>query len=108
MGTARAGRRGSSEPEGTMSREVSPIPEGYRSITPYLVVKGAAEAVTFYERAFGAIELGRMPGPDGRLMHVDLRIGDSHLFLADEALDWGVTAPPTLGGTPVSIHLYVE
>jgi uncharacterized glyoxalase superfamily protein PhnB len=86
-----------------------PIPEGYRTITPHLVIKGAAEAIEFYKRAFGAEELSRMPmpGTDGevRLGHAELQIGDSKLFLADECPEYGSTGPN--GSSPVSIHLYV-
>lgn len=86
-----------------------PIPEGFHTITPHLVVKGASEAIVFYKRAFGAEELGRMPfpGPDGQVKigHAELRIGDSRLFLADEFPGQGATGP--VGGSPVTIHLYV-
>ena len=87
-----------------------PIPAGYRAITPHLVIKGAAEAIDFYKRAFGAEEISRMPfpGKDGtpRIGHAELQIGDSKLFLADEFPDQGCLGPS--GGTsPVTIHLYV-
>ena len=86
-----------------------PIPEGYRTITPHLVIKGAAKAIEFYKRAFGAEELSRMPmpGPDGqaRLGHAELQIGDSRLFLADEFPEQGSTGPN--GSSPVSFHMYV-
>jgi PhnB protein len=86
-----------------------PIREGFHTITPSLIVKGAAEAIEFYKRAFGAEELGRTPmrGPDGqtRIAHAELRIGDSMLLLADEFPEYGVTGPK--GGSPVTIHLYV-
>jgi uncharacterized glyoxalase superfamily protein PhnB len=87
----------------------NPIPEGYRTITPHLVIKGAAEAIEFYKRAFGAEELCRMPmpGSDGqvKLGHAELQIGDSKLFLADECPEYGSVGPK--GSSPVSIHLYV-
>ena len=87
----------------------NPIPEGQHTITPHLVIKGAAEAIDFYKRAFGAEELSRMPmpGPDGqaRLGHAELQIGDSRLFLADEFPEHGSTGPN--GNSPVSFHLYV-
>jgi PhnB protein len=73
---------------------VKAIPEGYRSITPYLVCKGAAKAIEFYTRAFGAKEFVRMPGPEGRIMHAEVKIGDSMLMLADENPDRGAVAPP--------------
>jgi uncharacterized glyoxalase superfamily protein PhnB len=87
---------------------VKPIPEGMHSLTPHLVCKGAGDAIEFYKRAFNAVEIGRMPGPDGKLMHAQIRIGDSALMLVDEMPDWGVLGPKTLGGSPVTIHLYVE
>src|SRR5919199_81258 len=93
----------------TVTPSVRPIPEGYHSVTPALLVRGAAQAIDFYTRAFGARELGRMPAPDGqRIWHAELQIGDSRLMLADEFPDMGGHAPESLGGTPVSLHLYVE
>jgi uncharacterized glyoxalase superfamily protein PhnB len=86
-----------------------PIPAGHHTITPHLVIKGAAEAIDFYKRAFGAQELSRMPfpGPDGQVTvgHAELQIGDSRLFLADEFPSMGVVGPS--GSSPVTIHLYV-
>jgi PhnB protein len=86
-----------------------PIPEGFHSLTPHLVIKGASEAIDFYKRAFGAEEICRLasPGPDGiaRIMHAGLRIGDSRLFLADEFPEYGSSGPN--GFSPVTIHLYV-
>lgn len=87
---------------------VKAIPEGMHSLTPHLICAGAADAIAFYVKAFNAVELGRMPGPDGKLIHAMLRIGDSPLMLVDEFPQWGSKSPATLGGTPVSIHLYVE
>ena len=87
---------------------VKPIPEGMRSLTPHLVCAGAAEAIEFYKRAFNAIELGRMPGPDGKLMHAMVKIGDSMLMLVDEFPQFGSVGPKALNGSPVTIHLYVE
>jgi PhnB protein len=93
----------------TATRSVRPIPEGYHSVTPALLVRGAAQAIAFYTRAFGAHELGRMPAPDGqRIWHAELQIGDARLMLADEFPEMGGCAPESLGGTPVSLHLYVE
>jgi PhnB protein len=91
-----------------MASAVKPIPEGYHSVTPYLIVKGAAQAIAFYEQAFAAEELYRMPMPDGRIGHAELRIGDSRIMLADEHPDVGALSPGSVGGTPVTIHLYVE
>lgn len=88
---------------------VNHIPEGYHSITPYLIFKGAAAAINFYKQAFGATELFRMPDASGkRVAHAELKIGDSHIMLADESPEMGYLSPQTLGGTPVSILLYVE
>lgn len=84
------------------------IPDGMHTVTPLLICKGAADAIAFYERAFGATELSRLPGPDGRLMHAMLRIGDSAVMLADEMPERGALGPQSLNGTPVLIHLYVE
>jgi PhnB protein len=91
------------------ARRARPIPEGYHTVTPALTVRGAAQAIDFYTRAFGARELGRMPAPDGQqIWHAELQIGDARLMLADEFPDMGGHAPESLGGTPVSLHLYVE
>ena len=84
------------------------IPDGMHSLTPHLVCRGAAAAIEFYGRAFGAIELFRLPGPDGRLIHACVRIGDSQLFLFDEMLERGALGPQALHGTPVTLHLQVE
>lgn len=85
-----------------------PIPEGWHSITPHLVCAGAADAIAFYEKAFGAVELMRLNGPGGQLMHASLRIGDSTLMLVDENPAWGALGPKSLKGSPVTIHLFVE
>ena len=86
---------------------VKPNPDGMHSLTPHLVCHGAADAIEFYKKAFGAIEMGRMPGPDGRLMHAQVRIGDSVLMLVDEWPEMGSVGPKALKGSPVTIHLYV-
>lgn len=85
----------------------TPIPHGMHSLTPHLVCAGAADAIAFYTQAFGAIELMRLPAPDGKLMHAMLRIGDSSLMLVDEMPGCGSVGPASLKGTPVTIHLYV-
>ncbi len=92
------------------ARSVRPIPEGYHTVTPTLVVDDAARAIEFYTRAFGAVELFRMPAPDGqKLWHAEIQIGDSRLMLSDELPEMcGSRSPKTLGGSPVGIHLYVE
>jgi PhnB protein len=87
---------------------VDPIPQGMHSLTPHLVCAGAAEAIEFYKRAFDAVELGRMPGPDGKLMHAMVKIGDSTLMLVDEFPQYGSVGPKALNGSPVTIHLYVK
>ena len=87
---------------------VKPIPDGMHSLTPHLVCAGAADAIEFYKKAFGAVEVARMPGPDGKkLMHAQVRIGDSHLMLVDEMPEWGALGPKALKGSPVTVHLYV-
>jgi PhnB protein len=91
-----------------MAQRVKGIPAGYHSVTPYLIYKGAAEAIEFYEKAFGAVEVMRMAGPDGRIGHAELKIGDSHIMLADEHPDMGIYSPSHYGGSPVSVLLYVE
>lgn len=88
---------------------VKPIPEGYRSVTPYLIVKKGSEALAFYKRAFDAQEVLCLRGPDGRIVHAEFRIGDSLVMMADECAENPITrSPHTIGGTSVSIHLYVE
>lgn len=90
-----------------MTDTVNPIPPGMHTITPHLVCKDAAAAIEFYKEAFGAVEEMRLPGPDGKLMHAMLRIGDSKLMLVDEFPDMHVRGPQALGGSPVTIHLSV-
>ncbi len=87
---------------------VKPIPDGMHSLTPHLVCAGAAEAIDFYKKAFDAVELMRLPDPQGRLMHAMLRIGDSPLMLVDAFPEWGSVDPKALKGSPVTIHLQVE
>ncbi len=84
------------------------IPEGMHTVTPHLVCAGAAEAIEFYKRAFGAEEVLRIPGKDGGLLHAQIRIGDSPVMLVDECTEWKSLGPKALTGTPVTIHLYVE
>jgi PhnB protein len=91
-----------------MTNKVKAIPEGYHTATPYLIVAGAAKAIEFYKRAFGAEEMMRMPQPDGRIGHAEIKIGDSTIMLADENPEMGARSPQSLGGSPVSILLYVE
>ncbi len=92
-----------------MATAVKPIPEGYHTITPYLVVRDAAEAIAFYQKAFGAIERFRLAGPDGKsVMHGELQIGDSIFFLGGESPASECKSPATLKGTAVELYLYVE
>ena len=86
---------------------VKPIPVGYHSVTPYLIIKGAADAIDFYKKAFGATELFRMEH-EGKVGHAEIKIGDSPIMLADEHPGMGYVSPKTLGGTPVSLMIYVE
>ena len=86
---------------------VNPIPAGYHTATPYLIIKGAADAIEFYKKAFGATELLRMPQPDGRVGHAEIKIGNSPIMLADEFPEMGYLGPKSRGGSSVSIHLYV-
>jgi len=86
-----------------------PVPEGFYTVTPHLICKGAGQAIDFYKKAFGAEELMRMPGPDGKsVMHAEFKIGNSHIMIADEFPDYGCFGPETLKGSPVTIHLYVN
>jgi PhnB protein len=87
---------------------VKKIPEGYHAVTPYLAVKGAAAAIAFYEKAFDAKELFRAPAQGGTIAHAEIQIGDSKVMLSDQAPDMGAKSPQTLGGSPVSLMLYVE
>ncbi len=85
---------------------VKAIPEGYHSVTPYLVVKGAAKALDFYKKAFGATEVVRMDGPGGKIMHAEFKIGDSFVMLADESPEMGIKGPESYGGAAVSLAIY--
>lgn len=90
-----------------MSKAAKPIPEGCHTVTPYLVIKDAEKALEFYKKAFAAKEILRMPGPDGKIMHGEMQIGDSRVMFAEENPQWGSQGPQTLGGSPVTIFLYV-
>ncbi|HEU4365664.1 MAG TPA: VOC family protein [Candidatus Krumholzibacteria bacterium] len=85
-----------------------PIPDGYHTVTPYLIVKGASRALEFYKKAFGAEQLLRMDGPGGSVMHAEVKIGDSRVMLADEFPEMGYVAPQSAAGNSLSLHLYVE
>lgn len=85
-----------------------PIPQGFHSVSPYMIVPHAVEAIKFYEKAFGAEAITRMEGPGGATVHAEMRIGDSRILMSDENLQWGAKSPNTLGGTPVSFHIYCD
>jgi PhnB protein len=91
-----------------MTMNVKPIPEGYHSVTPYLIVSGASDAIAFYKKALGAQEVMRLADPGGKVHHAEIKIGDSRIMLADEHPEIQALSPKTVGGSPVSIHLYVE
>lgn len=88
-------------------KSVKAVPEDMHTVTPHLVCAGAAAAIEFYKKAFNAVEAGRLPGPDGRLMHALIRIEGSAVMLVDEMPEWGALGPKSLQGSPVTIHLYV-
>ena len=92
-----------------MAKRAKAVPEGCHTVTPYLTVRGADRAIEFYKKAFGAKELMRMPGLGGKsIMHAEIKIGDSRIFLSDEFPEMGSRSPQSLGGTANSLHLYVE
>ena len=88
--------------------KVNPIPDGYPRVTPYLCIDGAGAAIDFYSKVFGSTERMRMPDPDGRIGHAELQFGDSLIMLADEYPEMGIRGPKAVGGTPVTISVYVE
>lgn len=90
------------------AQKVNPIPADMHTVTPHIVCAGAAQAIDFYKKAFGATEEARLPGPDGKLMHAMIRINGSAVMLVDENPEWGMLGPKSLKGTPVTIHLYVR
>ena len=85
-----------------------PIPDGFHNVTPSIIVNNADEAIDFYKKAFDAKEIYRFPTPDGKILHAMIQIGDSFVMLSDEFSSMGLRSPATIGGTPVSLHLYVE
>jgi PhnB protein len=87
---------------------VKSVPAGHHTVAPYLAVKDGVKALEFYKEAFGAVEAYKLVMPDGRLGHAEIRLGDSVIMLSDEFPEYGGKAPPTLGGSPVSIHVYVD
>jgi PhnB protein len=91
-----------------MNPKVHPVPDGFHAVTPYLIVHDAPRAIEFYQQAFGAREILRMPMPNGKIAHAEIQIGDCRLMLADESPDANFRGPLSFGGTPVSLCLYVE
>ena len=89
-------------------KRVNPVPNQAQPLCPYLIVKGAPKAIAFYIRAFGAKEIYRLVDPAGKVGHAEMEIAGARLMLADEFPDWGALAPVTVGGSPVSLHLYVD
>lgn len=87
---------------------VKPIPDGYHTLTPFLTVRDAVKAIEFYKQAFGAEERGVMKGPDGKVMHAELKIGDSIIMLSDEFPDFGAKSPEAIGGSPMGLHIYLD
>ena len=94
--------------ETDMPAAVKAIPEGYHTVTPYLILSGADDAIAFYKKALGAEEVMRLGGPGGKIGHAEIKIGNSRIMLADEHPELQALSPRTVGGSPVSIHLYVE
>lgn len=90
-----------------MGNKVQAIPAGYHSVTPYLITDNAADAIAFYKQAFGAIERMRMAGPNGKICHAELQIGNSVIMLADAMPERGARSPQSIGGSPISLHVYV-
>jgi PhnB protein len=88
--------------------KAKPIPDGYASVTPYLIIQGVAQAIDFYKKAFSATERLRLPMPDGKIAHAEIEIGGSVIMMGEECPQRGAKSPKTLGGTPVHVHLYVE
>jgi len=91
-----------------MPAKTNPVPQGYHHVTPYLIIKGAAAAMDFYKDVFGATEIMRMPQPDGRIGHAEMKLGDSVIMLADEHPEMDIVSPATLGNSTVGILLYVD
>lgn len=91
-----------------MNTKVKPIPDGYHSITPYLIINGASNAIEFYKKAFNAIEHLRIPGPDNKVGHAEISVGNSKIMMADESAAMNAFSPTTLGNSPVTLHFYTE
>src|SRR5918996_6634962 len=106
MKKARKAKKAKAQPRA--KARAQPIPKGYHAVTPYLSIRGAAQAIEFYKKAFGAAEVMRMPGPDGKLGHAEIRIGGSRVMLSDEYPEMEFLGPQTRGGTTVHLHVYVK
>ena len=91
-----------------MASKVTPIPEGFHSVTPYLCIRGASDAIDFYKKTFDAEELIRIPSPDGTIGHAEIPIGDSRIMISDESVEMDFRSPDSTGGTPGHIYLYAE
>lgn len=91
-----------------MSNATKRVPDGYHTVTPYLIVKNAADAIQFYQKAFGAKEIMRFAMPNGKIAHAEIQIGNSRIMLADEYIEMNAKSPEAYGGSPISMHLYVE
>jgi len=87
---------------------VKPVPDGFHTLTPYLTVRDAVRAIEFYKAAFGATERGVMKGPDGKVMHAELKIGDSIIMLGEESPQYGALSPQSIGGSPMGLHIYID
>jgi PhnB protein len=87
---------------------VKPVPDGYHTLTPFLTVRDAIKAIEFYKQAFGAEQRGVMKGPDGKVMHAELKIGDSIIMLSDEFPDFGAKSPESIGGSAMGLHIYLD
>jgi uncharacterized glyoxalase superfamily protein PhnB len=106
--TKRPAKKAAAKRAPAAKKRVAPIPAGYHSVTPHLVCRGAAKAIEFYKKAFGAKERLRMAAPDGSVAHAEITIGNSTVMLGDEQPQFGASAPETVGGTPVHIFIYTE
>ncbi len=96
-------------PKKKATKKVKPIPKGMQALAPHIICKGAADAIKFYKKAFGAVEIFKLPTPDKKkLLHAEIRIGDSVVMLAEESPEWGALGPLSLKGSPVTLHIYVK
>jgi PhnB protein len=105
---AKSRKSAKSKPRRKVAKPVKPIPDNYPTVAPYLSVAGAANAIEFYKKAFGAKERFRLAAPEGRIMHAELTIGNGLVMMADEFPDMGFLSPQAIGGSPVTIHVYVK